>query len=331
MAAGLGTRLRPFSDRIAKPLMPVLGVPSAQFSVDALVSAGVKTIVANVHHLPESTRDGLLGLDLAGAEMGISDESAELLGSAGGIRKALDRFGDEPFFICNADVLCSMDWAALGRMHTRLRDQWGIRMTLALMPIPKNAAESYRAILLNESGEKIAGLGPKSSTGYMYVGCAVVEPELFRPLSPNEPHEFVPEVLEPAIQKGKVGAYLMPEHQSWSWMDIGSPELWWRAHMELLGRLEVGDLPQTWLDRIHQAAVRRAPLVWTGREIQGRLDSTQLAAPLFWGTLQGDLSAGHALERGKQLGPGAVIYGEPLADCDRPGVSALGFCFQTSG
>src|SRR4051794_13663614 len=101
MAAGRGTRLRPFTDLAPKPLLPLLGVPMAQFAVDALAQAGVPRIVANIHHHAAATRAGFAALDLAGTELVFSDESAELLGSAGGIQKASPLLGEGPFFLMN--------------------------------------------------------------------------------------------------------------------------------------------------------------------------------------------------------------------------------------
>src|SRR5690348_6687584 len=85
MAAGLGTRLRPFTDMRTKALLPVLGIPVAQFTIDSLAKAGVSSVVLNVHHRANETRSGLLGLDRANLKMEVSDESQSLLGSAGGI------------------------------------------------------------------------------------------------------------------------------------------------------------------------------------------------------------------------------------------------------
>jgi NDP-sugar pyrophosphorylase family protein len=61
MAAGLGTRLRPFTEMEPKPLLPVMGIPMAQFAVDALVATGVRHVVANVHFKPERARAGFGG------------------------------------------------------------------------------------------------------------------------------------------------------------------------------------------------------------------------------------------------------------------------------
>src|SRR4051794_34692208 len=89
MAAGVGSRLRPFTDLKAKALLPVLGIPVIQFQMDSLVHSGVSRLVVNVHHHAVSTQEGLQSLDRGASALQTSDESGLLLGSAGGIRNAL--------------------------------------------------------------------------------------------------------------------------------------------------------------------------------------------------------------------------------------------------
>jgi len=325
MAAGLGTRLKPYSDHLAKPLIPIMGVPCAQFAVDALASAGVDRVVANIHHLPEATRVGLESMDLGGASLEISDESGLLLGSAGGLRKALPLFEGERFFISNADVLCSVDWQALARTHARLREQWGVRLTLALMPIPGDASESYRQIQVDPSAERVVGLGPKARNGLMYMGCAVIEPELIAGLPEGLALEFVPEILEPAIRNGLAGAYLMDG----LWMDVGSPGLWWKAHAELLARMETGDLPSSWRHRIEGANRRLAPGVWCSNRVSHWVDTSEWQGPSFWDPVNAVGGWGRARKHAPhQLGPGTVLYGEPQPGTEGRGVGAFGHWTQ---
>src|SRR5688500_7784184 len=97
MTAGLGTRLRPFTEIAPKHLLPVMGVPMAQFAVDLLARFGVSRIVCNVHHRADLAVPALKALEHGpGTSIEISDESQLLLGSAGGIRKALPLLGRDP-------------------------------------------------------------------------------------------------------------------------------------------------------------------------------------------------------------------------------------------
>lgn len=321
MAAGLGSRLRPFSDHVTKPLIPVMGVPCAQFAIDGLVVAGVARVVANIHHLADATRAGLSELDLLGSELLLSDESSELLGSGGGIAKALPLLGKDPFFISNADALCSLDWAALGRAHQRLRSKWGVALTLAVMPIPRDAEEPYRELKIDATFERLRGLGEKTRDGsrdaQMYIGCAVVEPELLATLPGDKPFEFVPSILLPAIASGRAGVH---RFEGW-WLDVGSPATWWRAHMKILAGLETGQVPEIWRERIERTAKRVAPQCWVSRRARPAADPAVLSAPLYWDPLAADAGRSpvpHA------LGPGAVVYGEAPSHAEGPGIGAFG-------
>ncbi len=99
MAAGLGTRLRPFTQYRNKTLFPLMGVPIAQYALDAFSELKVKDTIVNVHHLPDFTRKALGELDWGGMHYGISDESKRLLGSAGGLRFADHLFYEDSFLL----------------------------------------------------------------------------------------------------------------------------------------------------------------------------------------------------------------------------------------
>ena len=102
LAAGLGTRLRPITNTIPKPLVLVAGKTLLDRGLDALAAAGVEAAVVNVHHFPDQIRRHVQSRTVP--RILISDESAELLGSAGGIVKALPQLGDGPFYLLNADT-----------------------------------------------------------------------------------------------------------------------------------------------------------------------------------------------------------------------------------
>jgi mannose-1-phosphate guanylyltransferase len=122
LAAGLGTRLRPLTDLLPKPAVPLLGRPLAHYALDRLLAAGVTELAANAHHLPdhvarvvrERVADALISVE------------PELLGTGGGIRRALTSLADrsarpidpsEPLLISNADVLFAPDLTAALAAH----------------------------------------------------------------------------------------------------------------------------------------------------------------------------------------------------------------------
>jgi MurNAc alpha-1-phosphate uridylyltransferase len=293
MAAGLGTRLRPFTESRTKALIPVLGVPVAQFALDLAVQAGVRNCVANVHHQPEQTRSGLLALDRGGASLELSDESSQLLGSAGGYKKALPLLGGT-FFALNADVLCDVDLGALFRAHQRLRARYGVSLTLAVLR-KAPAGEKYRRIVVDPSSELVTELVMQAEEEPpFWSGVAVVEPEALSGV-PDGPAEFIPTVLKPAIERRQAGAYLFSGH----WHDVGSPELWLRAHLKLISGLEDGALPAMWRRRIERVSKRLTQGQWMSAKTV-RVDNAGWTGPCYWGG--GGPSPA-------SLGPEAVLYG----------------------
>lgn len=308
MAAGLGTRLRPFTNLEPKALLPVMGIPTAQFAINSLLEAGVRSIVTNVHHQAERAKAGLERLDLGQAKLTISDESALLLGSAGGIAKAFPQFRDKPFFWVNADVLCSVDLHLLAQRHFRLRERHGVKMTMTVFPRPKGKG-AYREILLDpratvlgEDFGLIQGIPDTAVTGKPYfVSVGIIEPEAIRGISPDEPSELLPKVFRPLIEEKKMGYYLADGH----WYDVGSPLLWLETHEELIRGLETGSLPRDWRLEIEAKNKRIAQEVWISKGCKREFCTSDIFGPAYFNHL-GDSTA----QPPKRFGPNAVLYGD---------------------
>lgn len=294
MAAGLGTRLRPFTDLVPKALMPVMGIPVAQFALDSIAQAGVTKTVVNIHHHADQAREGFMRLDRGPADLIISDESGELLGSAGGLRKALPLFDKEPFFLVNADVLCDIDLGSLARRHEELRHRWNVALTLAVFPEPPTAGK-YREIYLDHENGLVSGFSPDLRTGRpFFIGSAVLEHDAFRDVPMSGPSEFVPAILEPMIREKRVGFHLVRG----AWKDIGSPELWLDSHLYLIRAMETGRLTERWRRRIESANRRLANEIWVSRS-SPRVSVANWGGPCYF---SGALAP-------KDLGPSAALYG----------------------
>ena len=102
LAAGLGTRLRPITDTMPKPLVPIAGKPMIDYGLDALAEAGVKRAVVNVHHFADQMTAHLASRTVP--EIILSDETDELMNSGGGLAKGLKLLGREPVLVMNADL-----------------------------------------------------------------------------------------------------------------------------------------------------------------------------------------------------------------------------------
>src|SRR3954468_12327161 len=103
LAAGLGTRMRPFNGRIPKPLVSVGGKALIDYALDRLAEQGVERAVVNVHHLADQIERHVAGRKQP--NIIIADERSELLGTGGGLVKALPLLGDGPFFHVNSDTI----------------------------------------------------------------------------------------------------------------------------------------------------------------------------------------------------------------------------------
>src|ERR1044071_4534812 len=103
LAAGLGTRMRPLTDKIPKPLVPVAGKPLIDHVLDRLADAGVARAVVNVHYMAEQIEQHLAYRTRP--QITISDERGLLLGTGGGVARALPQLGHAPFFHINSDTI----------------------------------------------------------------------------------------------------------------------------------------------------------------------------------------------------------------------------------
>src|SRR4051794_4555476 len=108
MAAGLGTRLRPITYEVPKPMVPVGNRPIFEQILRSLAADGVTEIVCNLHWFPETIREGIGDGSQLGIDLTYSYED-ELLGTAGGVLNVRDFFGDEPFLVMAGDALTDVD------------------------------------------------------------------------------------------------------------------------------------------------------------------------------------------------------------------------------
>ena len=117
-AAGLGTRLKPYTDNCPKAMVEVGGLPMIAHQLLRLREAGFRRVVINVHHYASQIVDYVTANDGFGLDVAFSDESGQLLDTGGGIRKALPLFdADSPVLIHNVDIFSNADLAALYRSH----------------------------------------------------------------------------------------------------------------------------------------------------------------------------------------------------------------------
>jgi mannose-1-phosphate guanylyltransferase len=228
LAAGLGQRMRPLSECLAKPVMPVLNRPLLHFTLEQLQRAGVREVVVNLHHLPQTVRRALGDGRGFGLEIRYSCES-EILGTGGGLRRARRRLGSEPVLIVNGDVLFDFDLRQLVERHRRS----GAEATLALRPNPD--LNHYRPVITNRRGRILSIKGrPRAAggTASLFTGVHVLNPALLARLPPGY-SDVVDALYIPLLAEG---ALLEGVRVRGAWHDLGQPELYLRTQLRMLRR-----------------------------------------------------------------------------------------------
>jgi len=216
LAAGLGTRMRPITDRMPKPLVPVAGRALIDWGLDSLASAGVEEAVVNVHHHADQMIAHLAGRKYP--RIVISDERAQLLDSAGAIIRALPQIGSDPFFILNADTFW-IEGATANLTH--LAAQWDpARMDFLLMIAVMSQAVGYggRGDFVMDKEGLLARVPELTMSPYVYAGVAIADPRLFEgeavhPVSLNR-------FFDRAIAEGR----LYGARMDGLWLTVGTPE-----------------------------------------------------------------------------------------------------------
>ena len=224
LAAGLGERMRPLTLLRAKPVLPVLNRPLLHWTLARLARAGVREVVVNLHHLPDTVTTALGDGRRFGLRIRYSREHA-ILGTGGGPRAVRDFFGGEPFLLVNGDVLFDFD---LKRLVARHRTS-GARATLALRRYPGG----YTAVVTDRRG-RILSIGgrprPARGTTAMFASVHVVDPALLDRL-PEGASDSVRDLYVPLLAEGQ---HLLGVRTRGAWYDFGRPSLYRDAQLRLV-------------------------------------------------------------------------------------------------
>lgn len=246
LCAGFGTRLRPLTDTVPKPLVPLLGLPLLQYNLSLLKGAGVDEVVINTHHLADAMEVGARAVAAKlGLALHVSREGGHILGTGGGVRKAAHLLGSGTFFLLNGDMLFDVDLAAALAAHRAA----GAVATMVLAPYPKGA--SYGAVEVDSHSRvrRIAGRGASAGadaplTKTHFTGVHVMEPAALTRL----PAEGECDINRTAyVRLIHEGATVLGWMQHGVWADLGAPRQLLAANLDLL----LGKVP---LDRFRAGA-----------------------------------------------------------------------------
>lgn len=204
LAAGRGERLRPLTDQVPKPLLPVARQPLVVYTIAALVASGYNDLVINIAHLGQMIKEVLGNGERFGATIQYSDEGDTALETAGGIRNALPLLGDRPFLVVNGDLATDFPFAELRHKSIDLAH-------LVLVANPEHHPQGDFGLQQNLISEN-------SQTRYTFSGIGVYHPHLFSGL-PQQKSPLGP-VLRQAAKQSRVSGQLYRGF----WMDIGTPQ-----------------------------------------------------------------------------------------------------------
>jgi mannose-1-phosphate guanylyltransferase/mannose-1-phosphate guanylyltransferase/phosphomannomutase len=210
LAAGLGTRLRPLTYEISKPMVPVLDRPVMEHILDLLARHGFEQVIANLHYFPDSIREHF------GDRLAYRYEE-ELLGTAGGVRACSDFFAGESFLVISGDALTDIDLATLVARH---RQAGGV----ATLAVKKVADTREYGVVLHDRDGRITGFQEKpppeeALSDLGNCGIYVFEPEIFD-YFPERPFVDWAQDVFPVLLANDVPFYIHEVGEYWN--DVGS-------------------------------------------------------------------------------------------------------------
>jgi mannose-1-phosphate guanylyltransferase len=301
LAAGLGTRLRPLTYEITKPMVPVLDRPVMEHILDLIERHPFDGVIANLHYFPDTIREYF------GERISYSFEK-ELLGTAGGVRSCAKFFGEEPFLVISGDALTDIDLSAFAARH---REAGGIA-TLAVKRVTDT--REYGVVLHDRDG-RITGFQEKPEPDEALsdlgnCGIYIFDPRIFD-YFPDRPFVDWAKDVYPALLENDVPFHIHELSEYWN--DVGSlAELRQGTFDALQGKLRLQMQGQELAPGL--TVVGGSPLredtefdgpVWIGRDVQiGR--GVRLMGPIVLGD-------GAKVGDGAQLRESIVFPGTEIA------------------
>lgn len=217
LGAGLGTRLRPLTEFLPKPLIPIFQKPLITFAFDHLIEIGCRNLVVNTHHRPECFAKLFRSDTYRNVPLRFRHERV-LLETGGGIKNAEPALRREPFIVYSGDILTNIPLAPLIDEHFAR----GNDVTLALRETGLACGVTFRDGRVIDIGGKIGHSGTHD-----FANISIWNPDIFARILPNEKISFVPILVEWIRQGGKIGAVILNEEK---WFNIGSRDGYLEVH-----------------------------------------------------------------------------------------------------
>jgi len=281
LAAGKGTRVRPITQTIPKPMIPILQKPVMEFLVELLRQHGFDQIMVNVSHLADVIenyfRDGQkFGVQIAYSFEGRIEEGemiGEALGSAGGMKRIQDfsPFFDDTFVVLCGDALIDLDLTAAVKWHR----EKGAIATIVMKSVPREEVPSYGVVVTDDSG-KIKAFQEKPSVEEalstdINTGIYIFEPEIFKYIPSGQEYDIGSQLFPALVAEG---APFYGISMDFEWVDIGKVPDYWRAIQSvLLGQVKNVSIP----------GIEVRPGIYAGLNVAVNWDKVDITGPVYIG------------------------------------------------
>ena len=218
LAAGRGNRLRPLTDDLPKPLIPIFQKPLITFALDHLIAAGVQSFVINTHRLPNLFHEFFSGNAYDGHSVTLAHE-ADLLETGGGIKNVEGILGKEPFIVYSGDILTDVALEPLIAEHFRTAND----VTLGLR---RNTGLGAGVVMRDG---RIVEISTKSNPkeNFDYANISVWNPEIFARIPAKRKISFIPILIDWINQGGTIGGLALDDG---NWFNIGSRKQYLDVH-----------------------------------------------------------------------------------------------------
>lgn len=226
LAAGLGTRLRPLTNTVPKPLLPVFGTPLIVWNLLLLKRHGFRDVVINLHHLAPMIEQALGNGSKFGLRIIYSHEPV-VLGTGGGIKQAEPYFSGEPVLVVNGDTLFEMDLDALCEFHRASQ----AAATLVLREDPDATQWGLVEVGADHRIVRITGKGTASAVPTMprmFAGIHILTPRLLREV----PKGVASSIIDPYVAAIERGESVLGYDIKGYWSDIGTAQRYAQAEQD---------------------------------------------------------------------------------------------------
>ena len=311
LAAGKGTRVRPITYTIPKPLIPILQKPVMEFLLELLRQHGFDEIMVNVSHLAHEIEGYFRDGQRFGVDIGYSFEGSivdgELVGaavgSAGGLRKIQDfnTFFDDTFVVLCGDALIDLDLTAAVEKHRAN----GAIATVVTKKVPKEDVPSYGVVVTDDSG-RIKSFQEKPSVEEalstdINTGIYIFEPEIFEYIPPNQEYDIGGELFPKLVERQ---APFFAVSMDFEWVDIGKvPDYWHAVRAVLTREIKNVNIPGTEV----------SPGIYTGLNVAVNWDKVDITGPVYIGGMT-KIEDGAKIIGPAMIGPNCYVCSDATVD-----------------